>query len=480
MREKISVDMINADVVDPRSGSAKQATIAFTLSFEDTSPALAQKVTNDLVSLFLNENLVQREEAVKEASNFLRGEAEKLADHIRGLESAFAAFKEEHRDNLPEHQELNRELMARTEEKLRDNDLSLRNLEEQKVYLETELEKLDPNLSVVTSSGGQQQLSPEQRLQQLEAAYVQIKARYLPTHPDRIRVERELAAQRKDVANSDTEGLRQRLEGLNSELAAAKERYSPKHPDVKRIKGNIEVVEKQLAEAEKRSGEVGVDTGTKARNPAYVQLRARLESTKLEMKNLREAQDVLKGRLAVYEQRLIEGPNINRDYLNLTRDYDNALSKYREIKDKQMQAELAQALESERKGERFTLIEPPLVPEKPEKPNRPAIMLLGLVMSFASGAGNLALREFMDKGLRGAAAIQRITQVPPLAVIPFIPTQEDRRRSIRKKALFVVAVVVIVTSGVIAVHIFVNPLDLLWFSLLRRAEAYLPTASNLF
>ena len=54
MREHIDLDMIDADVIDPRSGRASEATIAFTLGYQSDSPQLAQKVANEMVSLYLN------------------------------------------------------------------------------------------------------------------------------------------------------------------------------------------------------------------------------------------------------------------------------------------------------------------------------------------------------------------------------------------------------------------------------------------
>ena len=44
------------------------------------------------------------------------------------------------------------------------------------------------------------------------------------------------------------------------------------------------------------------------------------------------------------------------------RDYDNTRLKYAEIRSKQSEAKTAQNLEADRKGERFTLIDPPLPP----------------------------------------------------------------------------------------------------------------------
>ena len=60
MRDSIKVETISADVIDPRSGHPTKATIAFSLAFDDESPALSQKVTNELTSLFLKENIKSR------------------------------------------------------------------------------------------------------------------------------------------------------------------------------------------------------------------------------------------------------------------------------------------------------------------------------------------------------------------------------------------------------------------------------------
>jgi succinoglycan biosynthesis transport protein ExoP len=49
---------------------------------------------------------------------------------------------------------------------------------------------------------------------------------------------------------------------------------------------------------------------------------------------------------------------------------DSAQLKYQEIRAKQTEVQVSQNLETEHKGERFTMIEPPLPPEKPVSPNR--------------------------------------------------------------------------------------------------------------
>ena len=476
MREDVKLEMVSASVVDPQSGRAKEATIAFTLSFESGSGAMAQKITNELVSLFMAENLRQREAAVEEASDFLREEANRLADQIRKLEASLATFKEQHRNNLPELFTLNRELMQRAEEQLRDNELRIGSLEEQQLYLETQLTQIDPQLTVA-AAGGQTAPTPEARLRQLEAEYVGVAARYEATHPDRLNMEREMEALRKVVGSSDLRALRRQRAEIAGQLQSARERYSPKHPDVQRLERDLAQADRRLASA--GSSASGAPDVESAANPAYVQLQARLEGIRLEIQGLRDARDDLHKRIKTYEQRLVDAPNIERDYNELTRGYDNAVAKYREVKDKQLEAELAEALESERKAERFTLIEPPVVPDEPIEPDRRKLMMLGVVGAVGAGAGHLALREFLDKGLYGARTVQLVTGAPPLALIPNIVTAAERRRRIRRRVVLAVAAVLCLVGVTVAVHLFVMPLDLIWFKLMRKLELYLPTASML-
>ncbi|MES9882041.1 MAG: lipopolysaccharide biosynthesis protein, partial [Sedimenticola sp.] len=105
MREVVSLEMISADVVDPRSGRPTTATMAFKLSFSDKNPRVAQKVTSELVSLYLDENLRRRTKSAVETSGFLATEADKLEDQVSELEASLATFKEENINNLPELQQ---------------------------------------------------------------------------------------------------------------------------------------------------------------------------------------------------------------------------------------------------------------------------------------------------------------------------------------------------------------------------------------
>src|SRR5439155_2987238 len=169
-------------------------------------------------------------------------------------------------------------------------------------------------------------------------------------------------------------------------------------------------------------------TAVKPENPAYIALQAQLESILSELKSSRKKRVALQSKVASYELRLEQTPQVEREYLDLSRDREASWMRYREIKAKQMQADIGQELEKDRKGERFSLIDPPQLPEQPSSPNRPAILLLGLVLSLGGGVGCAAALESLDDSLRASNALAGLLPVPVLAVIPYVEDNEEKRR----------------------------------------------------
>ena len=158
-------------------------------------------------------------------------------------------------------------------------------------------------------------------------------------------------------------------------------------------------------------------------------------------------------------------------YRALARNYDNAQRKYQEIRAKQTEAQLGQSLESERKGERFTLIEPPILPEKPVRPNRTAVLLLGVLLALAGGVGFAVVAETIDSSVRGARDMTAILQTSPLGVIPYIENDADVERRAKRRTLFwrgLAAACMSVFVAIVLMHFLIKPLDVVWFSMLRR------------
>lgn len=460
MREEaIQRNVISAEVVDPRSGRPTEATIAFQLSFEYHSPMLAQRVTNELTTLFLSENLKTRTQMAEQASTFLTSEAEKLDVTVARLEKELATFKEAHFDSLPELTDLNLRLLDRTEQALRENQLSINGVKERMIYLESELAQIDPHRPVILADG-QGLLSSRTRLKAAKQELEQASARYSAEHPTVVQLQSEIDGLLEEVP--DAEAPKLKLDIYTRKLAALKQRYSDEHPSVKQMQARLDSLRYMAANQSTAERDEGAD------NPAYVQIKAQKDAAMLELESLQAQSKLLRDDLTRYEARITQAPKIEQRYQQLQRDYQSAVLKYAEVKAKQQEANLGRSLESEQKGERFTLIEPPLVPEEPHSPNRKLLAVLGVLLSLGISVGLVVLKEMLDKSIRGRKELVQAMGAAPLAVIPVITTA--REMSLRRRHFWLLAGALLVAcvASLMLFHIFIKPLDVTWYIALRK------------
>lgn len=466
MRKDISILPISADVVDPKQGRSVQATIAFELAYQNKSAELAQRVANEIVSLFLNENLKQRAETSKETLDFLTAESENLRTEVGELERKLADFKQGNVEQLPELTNLNIELMNRTDNEVTQIDAQLRSLEQQRVYLESELAQQKPS-TLLYSETGERILGPSDRLKVLESEFIPLAARYGSNHPDVLGKRKEIESLRAQTGLTDSSSeIALRLQGAQTSLAEAQRKYSADHPDIRKLQREVDALRTELVSAQK-SAPVSAPVNAKVDNPAFIQLQARLDATASDITALQSQRSSLKAKLNNLEARITKSPQVEREYRMLMRDYETAQAKYQEVTAKRQEADLATNLESKQQGERFTLIEPPIIPEEPAKPNRLAIGMIGGLLAIAGGVGSGALSETLDGRIYGRSGVSRLLGVPPLAVIPNIENAGNRRKRLQKKLLIGGIALIILLSAALAIHLFFQPLDILFFRTLR-------------
>jgi len=470
MRKDITMQMISADVVDPRSGRPTQATIAFSVSFRSRSSALAQKVANELVSLYLNENLKSRARLASDTSSFIADEVMRISKTMLVLETKLADFKKDNLGSLPEMASLNQQLYDRAERESFEVDRQISSLKERKIYLSSQLAQVDPYSSLFADTG-ERILSPTDRLKSLQSKYLSMSAVYGPDLPDLIKMRREIAALKKEVGVVDNSSeLQAQLQSLRGELAVTAERYGFRHPDVMLLQkkiANLQQVLNQVKQAPVKSRLSAITPD----NPAYIQLQAQFEAAESDLRSQIEKKKKLENKLTLHETRLLNSPEVERVYRALMRDYENTLIKYREIKAKESQTQLSESLETQRKGERFTLIEPPQFPEKPIKPNRGAIMLLGFIFAIGSGFGVTILRDSISDTIKSKNDIEKLSNVPLLTGISFIEDNNVIAQAEQPefKRLYIGATAAVcLVSILLLAHFFYKPLDVTWFVLLRK------------
>jgi uncharacterized protein involved in exopolysaccharide biosynthesis len=452
-------------VVDKRSQTPTQATIAFTLAYDGESPEIAQKVANELTSLFLGENLKTRERHAQETTAFLKQEAEHLAKHIDELENKSSTLKQRANGALPELTQLNMQLLNQADRELLDADREVRSLEERKRHLEGELATLKPNTPIISASG-ERILDSGERLKALRAQYVSAKAYLSPEHPDVIKMHQEIDALEREVgSNAPGEEVGKRLEGQRAYLATLLDRNGPDHPDVIQTQKIIAGLEEELGRIASQPREA---YPFKAENPAYINIRAQLASTTASLQALRKSRTVVKARAEEYAQRLERMPTFEPEYQSLLHDRESSVRKYHEIRSRLMEAQVSEGLEIQRKGERFSLIDPPDLPGRPERPNRPVILTLAVLLALIGGLCAGAASEQLDETIRSPQQLRQATGFPPLATIPYLADEEDLDRDRQHRWAMRWVGVGATVLLVILMHFVWAPLDVAWYVALRK------------
>lgn len=465
IRKDIKLNIVSADVIDRRSGAKTTATIAFTLAYDSETAESAQKVANELTSLYLNENLKTRQQKSAETSSFLTEEASRLSAHISETETKLAAFKAKNQGRLPELTQLNLQLRDRTDSEIMEVDRQVRSLEERKIYLDGQLAQMKPNSPMISASG-ERILDSDERLKALQAQYASLSGVYSADHPDVIKMRREITALQRDTGEGvDLQEQSKQLTRLRSNLALANEKYSDDHPDVVKLKKAVAALENSIKNTPVRSEP---QRFKKPENPAFIALQSQLEATAGELRSMRSQRNELKSKMNSYETRLEQTPQVEREYLDLSRDHENSLRRYQELKAKQSDAQVAQELEKDSKGERFSLIDPPQLPEKPNSPNRPAIMLLGVILSMGGGVAYAGVLESLDSSIKSSKELVNVLKAPLLSVIPYIENAQDRGRKRKGRGVVVAAIIAVILTATLLIHFFWIPLDVLWFAVMRK------------
>lgn len=402
--------------ISARTGGRTVTTVAFTLSFFHESPRMAQLVANELATLFLNENVASRSARAAETTQFLRDEAGGIQAEIREQEARISEFKLRNQDRLPELTQMNMARLERLQQEYQSSALTLAGLERD--------------------------------------------LRFLRAQADGGAVTRAAA---EDPAAASLGELRARLDRLLLD-------FTESHPDVQRLRRLIAV-----REAGEGSGSMDAEQAAGGGAEAEVALAAaspalarEIETVLERIEFLRERREDMRAEIDQLEDRINQAPAIEQEWKDLQRGLENLVTKYEELKDKELEARMAQSLEEEQKGERFVLLEPPIVPQAPARPERAKLYAMVLAAAGAVGGGIMVLAELLSPGLRGEGVLAYHLGAVPLAVIPYLATPGELERRRRLRALNVAAAVMAVVALLVLAHLFLMPLDVLAVTVARK------------
>ncbi|HAX91144.1 MAG TPA: hypothetical protein DCY07_02915 [Rhodospirillaceae bacterium] len=466
MREKIKVQLVSSMLANPASANKASAgqlsAIAFTLSFDYSDPLLAQQVTNELVTRFLDEDLKQRRTQAEQTTAFLDEQIKTLEASLIEQEKKIAEYKQESGDMRPEALMFNQQAAAAV-------SMSLQNIESQIATADGNVSALRAQLSAVDPysrafADGQVLASPSLQLKALQTQYATLSAQYGASHPDVVKTRRQIAALKGTVGKTvDLSEINAKITDIETKLTTVQSTSGEKNPDVISLKRQLKNLQ---AIRDKQRKENGGDDLIKqdADNPAYLNVVSQLRSAEGQRKGLTAQREALMEQQERYRKAVTGNPVVEQQLAALTRDYENSQMRYRELKAKKMAADMGEQLERDRKGQRMSMINPPELPLS-TTPRRIMLLAAGFVLAFAGGLATVIGLQLLSQSVRGPLHVQAMLGTAPLTAIPYIRTKAESYRFDRNKRYLIGLAAMIAVLIAAALSLSLMPFGVIWSAL---------------
>ena len=386
MRKDIKLELKGAETRGQR-----EATVAFTISYQGSDPTTVALVTNTLASFYIEENLKARERQAAGTAEFLKAQLAETKQRLDEQEQRVSEFKRRHIGELPQQMEANLGTLERLHTQLRLNADNQTRATERRQALSNQLAEAESLLAtpaLAASVGGSGR--PPSRSVTIEA----------------------------------------RLAKSKEELAKLRTRFSDKYPDVVLLAAEISALERELADAESRDPkreEKALPQATPL-TPYVLRLKEALSEVEGETKVLKSEDKRLRDAIATYQGRIENVPKREQEFRELSRDYESTRELYQSLLKRSEEAQLAESMEQRQKGEQFRVLDPAVPKPKPAAPNRVQLFVIVLLGSLGLAAGAVVLAEKIDTSFHTIDDLRMFSPVPVLISIPLIVTHTDRRR----------------------------------------------------
>jgi polysaccharide biosynthesis transport protein len=388
MRRDIRIDLIQAP---GRPGDLS----AFKVSYAAPTAQVAQQVTKELTSLFIDENLRTHREASEETTQFLEQQLEAARLDLQRRDERLHEYKARHLGELPEQLQNSIQILSGLQMRLQANMEALDEANQQQLYLQS----LPAQSHGANIQGDGTELvggSLDDQLARLKAQLADLSVRYKPNHPD-VRQLRDKIAALERAKNQD-------------EIATSS------------VKGNGEHTQPGRTPAELREFRPST------------QIENQLSTNKQKIARLEQVTKKLDRQIDEYQSRLNLVPLREQELAEINREHEQSRAAYESLLSKKTQSEMATNLENQHQGELFRIIDPPNLPRRPYWPDRFKLNLLGMIFGTFLALGITVVAELLDMRIHRDEDLRDLISVPVLAGIPMLQTAvEERRDNLRRR-----------------------------------------------
>jgi protein tyrosine kinase modulator len=379
---------------------------SFRVTYVSQEAVTAQKTTERLASLFIEENMRDRENIAEDTNQFLDAQLEDAKRRLLEHEKKLEEYRTRYGGELPAQVATNLQAIQNVQVQLQ-------------------------GLAETADRARERRLNFERQLADFQAELTQVPAPTAATTP----------GQEGLIPGGTTA---QQLEAARNRLAQLRLRYTSDHPDVRAIQRTISELEAKAATEEARRPAPDAPVVALRELPAAERQRqARIKDLKLQIddidRQLKEKQEQerrLRAVVAEYQAKLDAAPKRESELVELTRDYTTLQASYHSLLEKREEAKLAANLEHRNIGEQFRVLDPAKVPERPFSPNRILINVGGGGAGLALGVLLIVLFEYLDSSLKTENDVVRVLNVRVLAQVPLMNADTERRMRKWRSALW--------------------------------------------
>jgi polysaccharide biosynthesis transport protein len=241
---------------------------------------------------------------------------------------------------------------------------------------------------------------------------------------------------------------------LEATLEQLRMHYSDRYPDVVRATHRLEEINAQLNSLPPDPVNRNPDASEKTSLTAV-----RLELIDKEMKRLAAEQNHIQSQIKSYQEKVDAAPIREEQLVELTRNYEISRQHYQALLDKSFNVNMAADLEEKQKAERFIVLDPAQIPEKPAKPNRKKLILLAGLVALGFSIFCVLVREELSPAVKTEMELKSLLPagVRVWGFIPRIEVISDVRRE-RRLAICASLACILLSVALIRVIWQIHPL----------------------
>ena len=367
---------VTIDVPQPltRGIENKNGIDSFYLGYSDATPDQTQRVANRLAYVFVEENSKTRAQRAENTSEVLGQQLHTSQERLAQLEEQLRVKKEANMGRLPDQINANIQMVNGLRQQLESLSMQLRGEQDRLSSVEAQIEAMRQG------TGG---------------------------------------ASLTSTATSTIQAVQHRIQQLNTQLMQARALgYTDKHPEVINLQQEIAQARAELTSAQ-QSGAAGGADALQA-DPVFRQKVNERDAARARIRSLQFAESQTRAKINRFESAVAAAPRVEQDLASLTRDVQLEQERYKDLKTKHEAALSAEDLSRKQGGERFSVLYGAGLPDRPVSPDIVRLLVMALALGLVLGAAMVVGREFLDRSVHDARALQSEFEIPVLGEIPRI------------------------------------------------------------